>query len=245
MSGGAPAVEFDGLSVAYRDAPVLRNVSFRVPTGVVMGVVGPNGAGKSTLLKASLGLVPALTGSVRFFGEPFAPVRGLVGYMPQSASVDWDFPATVGDVVLMGTYGRGGHRPDRAARAAAARALERVDMAEFSRRQIGELSGGQRQRVFLARVLAQGPDLFLMDEPFAGIDAASGQRIVSVLEELRDQGRTVVLVHHDLATLDRICDWVTLLNVEVVASGPVSEALEPDNLHVTYGGAGLDWAVAR
>lgn len=224
------------LSVAYSAVPVLHGVDFRVPQGVVMGIVGPNGAGKSTLIKAMLGLVPTLTGEVRFFGEPLARLRRRVGYMPQATSVDWDFPTTVLDVVTMGTYGDLGwlRRPGRRERDRAIAALEQTGIPELSGRQIGQLSGGQRQRVFLARTLVQAPDLYVMDEPFQGIDAKSRQAIMTVLHTLREQGKTVVLVHHDLATVADYCDHVTLLNRKVIASGSVEEAYTRANIQRAY-----------
>ncbi|MGU3498112.1 metal ABC transporter ATP-binding protein [Mycobacterium sp. C31M] len=224
------------LSVAYRLDPVLRGVDFRVPTGVVMGVVGPNGAGKSTLMKAMLGLVKPLTGTTEFFGRPLNRVRRRIGYMPQSSSVDWDFPTTVLDVVTMGTYGGLGwiRRPGSSERQRAQAALEQTGMADLAARQIGELSGGQRQRVFLARALVQAPDLYFMDEPFQGVDAKSQQAIGHVLRSLRGQGKTVVIVHHDLATVRDYCDHVTLLNRRIVASGPVDEAFTLANVRTAY-----------
>jgi manganese/zinc/iron transport system ATP- binding protein len=224
------------LSVAYRAEPVLRNVDLFVPRGVVMGVVGPNGAGKSTLIKAMLGLVKPLTGRTEFFGLPLARVRQRVGYMPQSATVDWDFPTTVQDVVLMGTYGSLGwlRRPGRAERARAMAAMEQTGIADLASRQIGELSGGQRQRVFLARTLVQSPDLYFMDEPFQGVDAKSQQAIVAVLHALREQGKTVVIVHHDLVTVREYCDHVTLLNQRVVSSGPAAESFTKENIRTAY-----------
>lgn len=226
----------ENLSVAYRDDPVLRSVDFRVPQGVVMGIVGPNGAGKSTLIKAMLGLVKPLTGSSEFFGNPLARVRQRIGYMPQSTSVDWDFPTTVLDVVTMGTYGSLGwlRRPGKTERARAVAALEQTGIPDLAARQIGELSGGQRQRVFLARTLVQAPDLYFMDEPFQGIDAKSQQAIVSVLHSLRAQGKTVVIVHHDLATVRDYCDYVTLLNRRIVASGPAEESFTKNNIRTAY-----------
>ncbi|KAB1641483.1 metal ABC transporter ATP-binding protein [Gulosibacter chungangensis] len=230
------ACSTENLSVAYRDDPVLRGVDFRVPQGVVMGIVGPNGAGKSTLIKAMLGLVKPLTGSSEFFGNPLARVRQRVGYMPQSTSVDWDFPTTVLDVVTMGTYGTLGwlRRPGKTERARAVEALEQTGIHDLASRQIGELSGGQRQRVFLARTLVQAPDLYFMDEPFQGIDAKSQQAIVTVLHSLREQGKTVVIVHHDLATVRDYCDHVTLLNRRIVATGPAEESFTKDNIRTAY-----------
>ncbi|WP_084403008.1 metal ABC transporter ATP-binding protein [Schaalia suimastitidis] len=238
------ALNVDSLSVAYRDIPVLRNATIEIPQGTVTGIVGPNGAGKSTLLKAALGILPSLSGAVTFFGQPLEHVRRRVGYMPQSASVDWDFPATVHDVVLMGTYGslRWGRRPNAKQKAQAQEALARVDMSAYANRQIGELSGGQKQRVFLARVLAQDPELFLMDEPFAGIDAASERSIMDVLVTLREQGRTVVLVHHDLSSLKRVCDRVVLLNHSVIAHGSIDDVMTAANLRAAYGTPAMEWA---
>lgn len=236
MSDAAPPWQVQGLSVAYRRDPVLREVDLLVPPGVVMGIVGPNGAGKSTLLKAALGLVAPLAGRVEFFGHPLARVRHRVGYMPQSASLDWDFPATVFDVALMGTYGSLGwlRRPGRRERLRAAEALEQCGIADLTDEVVGELSGGQRQRVLLARALAQQPDLFLADEPFQGVDAPSQTAIVEVLHSLRDEGRTVVLVHHDLVTLPQYCSHVTLLNRRVLASGPVADVFTPEAVRSTY-----------
>ncbi|MBB1048097.1 metal ABC transporter ATP-binding protein [Dietzia cercidiphylli] len=225
-----------GVSVAYHAEAVLRGVDFRVPQGVVMGIVGPNGAGKSTLIKAMLGLVPPLTGTSEFFGQPLSRVRRRVGYMPQSTTVDWDFPTTVLDVVTMGTYGSLGwfRRPGKNERARAVAALEQTGIPGLAARQIGELSGGQRQRVFLARALVQEPDLYFMDEPFQGIDAKSQQAIVSVLHTLREQGKTAVIVHHDLATVRDYCDHVTLLNRRIVASGPSEQSFTKENIRTAY-----------
>lgn len=233
-----PAAGTQHLTVAYHGRPVLQDVSMTVPRGVVMGVIGPNGSGKSTLLKAMLGLVTPSAGETRFFGEPLPRVRQRVGYMPQHTAVDWDFPTTVADVVLMGTYGRLGwlRRPGRAERAAAAEAMEATAITDLADRQIGQLSGGQRQRAFLARTLAQRPDLYVMDEPFQGVDVVSQQAIVEVLHELRRQGRTVILVHHDLATVTTYCDHVTLLGRgEMVASGEVGQNFTDAHIASAYG----------
>lgn len=247
-----PVARARGLSVAYHAEPVLRGIDLSVPAGVVMGVVGPNGSGKSTLLKAMLGLVPRLTGQVEFFGEPLDRVRRRVGYMPQHTSVDWDFPTTVADVVTMGTYGSLGlfRRPGRKEHARAREAMDRTGITNLADRQIGQLSGGQRQRVFLSRTLAQDPDLYLMDEPFQGVDIVSQQAIVDVLHVLRAQGRTIVLVHHDLGTVPDYCDRVTLLNSgRLVASGALDEVFTGENLRITYGlptdGPGLPWGASR
>ncbi len=236
MSTAPIACRARNLSVAYRAEPVLRGVNFSVPLGSVMGIVGPNGAGKSTLIKAMLGLVTPLTGTVDFSGRPLDQVRRRIGYMPQSTSVDWDFPTTVIDLVTMGTYGELGwiRRPGKAERARAMAALEQTGIPNLAARQIGELSGGQRQRAFLARALAQAPDLYFMDEPFQGIDAKSQQAMVDVLQDLRARGKTIVMVLHHLATVRDYCDHVTLLNVSVVASGPADEAFTKENIRTAY-----------
>jgi manganese/zinc/iron transport system ATP- binding protein len=201
-------------------------------------VVGPNGAGKSTLLKAALGVIPRVSGEVTVFGAPVERARGRIAYVPQRASVDWDFPATVEDVVLMGLYRRLGllGRITGRHRAEARDCLARVGMADFADRQIGRLSGGQQQRVFLARALAQGAELYLLDEPFAGVDAATERAIIDVLKALRAEGRSVVCVHHDLATVRSYFDHVFLINVRRIAEGPVAETFTADALSRTYGG---------
>ena len=232
------ALAIRGLTVSYGDRPAIFSVDATFPAGAMSAIVGPNGAGKSTLLKAALGVVPRVSGSVGVFGRPLAEQRHRVAYVPQRASVDWDFPARVIDVVLMGLYrGLGLLRPVRARhRAQAMACLERVGMGAFAERQIGRLSGGQQQRVFLARALAQGADLYLLDEPFAGGDAATERAVVEVLKGLRAEGRTVVAVHHDLATVGDYFDHVFLINVRRVAEGPVATAFTAEALQATYGG---------
>lgn len=230
----SPAAEVAGLTVDYRSHRALNNVSATVPAGRVTGVIGPNGSGKSTLLKAMLGLIPA-TGATTLFGLPLSRARNRVGYMPQSASVDWDFPATVRDVVTMGTYGSLGwfRRPGRTQRATADAAMAQTGVTDLADRQIGALSGGQRQRVFLARTLAQQPDLLMMDEPFAGIDAASESAILEALEQLPDV--SIMIVHHNLATVRELCDDVIILKEgRLVAAGPVADALTEENLQAAY-----------
>jgi len=232
------ALHVEDLTVAYDDDPVLWDIDLDVPPGVMAAIVGPNGAGKSTLLKAALGLVRPVAGHVYLFGLPFSRARGRVAYVPQRSSVDWDFPAHALDVVTMGLYGRLGwfRRPGRAETARAMAALEQVGMQDFARRQIGQLSGGQQQRVFLARALVQDADLILLDEPMAGVDAVTERAIVEVLQSLRDAGRTVIVVHHDLQTVERYFDWLVMLNVRVIAQGPVAEVYTPENLRAAYGG---------
>ncbi|MEM9380878.1 MAG: metal ABC transporter ATP-binding protein [Planctomycetota bacterium] len=232
------ALELVGLTVAYDAVPVVWDASLRLERGRLLAIVGPNGAGKSSLIKAVLGMVPRVAGRVRSFGSDPAQDRSRVAYVPQRTSVDWDFPASVLDVVVMGTYGRLGwfRRPGRAEHEAARAALATVEMDGFEGRQISELSGGQQQRVFLARALVQDADLYLMDEPFAGVDAVTERAIVSILQRLRDAGTTIVCVHHDLTTVADTFDDVVLLNCDVVAFGPVESTFTRENVEATYGG---------
>lgn len=226
------------LTVSYGAKPVLFGVDFDATPRALTAVVGPNGAGKSTLLKAALGLLPAHSGCVRFFGRPLEESRGRVAYVPQRESVDWDFPASALDVAAMGLYRRIGWfgRVSGKWQKLAKEALDRVGMADFASRQIGELSGGQQQRVFLARALAQDADLLLLDEPFAAVDAATEEAIVGILKGLRDQGKAALVVHHDLTTVPQYFDSVLLINLRVVAAGPVASAFTQENLRRTYGG---------
>ena len=226
------------MTVAYRRRPVLWDVDFDAPAGALVAIVGPNGAGKSTLIKACLGLVPRASGVVEFWGMPYARARSRIGYVPQRESVDWDFPVSALDVVCMGRYRAiGWFRPVRARdKAAAMIHLERMGLGALAHRQIGQLSGGQQQRVFLARALAQEADLYFMDEPFAGVDAATERAIVDVLRELRAQGKTVICVHHDIQTVPSYFDHALLLNMRVVAAGPVHAVFTEENLRKTYGG---------
>jgi len=228
----------DGLTVGYGRKPVLWGVDYRAPASSLVAIVGPNGAGKSTLIKAVLGLLPLASGSIEFWGRPLAEMRRRVGYVPQRGSVDWDFPVSVEEVVTMGRYGMlGWLRPvARRHRQAALACLDQVGMADFAGRQISQLSGGQQQRVFLARALAQESDLYFMDEPFAGVDAATETALVEVLRRLKAEGRTVIVVHHDLSTVPDYFDEVLLLNGRVVAAGPVRETFTPGNLQQAYGG---------
>jgi len=232
------AVHVEDLTVAYHAKPVLWDVDLDVPPGVMAAIVGPNGAGKSTLIKAVLGLIRPTAGHVSLFGRPYAEQRHRVGYVPQRTSVDWDFPTTVADVVEMGLYGQLGwlRRPGRAERARALAALEQVGLSDYRDRQIAQLSGGQQQRTFLARALVQDADVYFLDEPMAGVDATSERAIVEVLRELRDQGKTVVVVHHDLQTVRTTFDWMMFLNVRAIAQGPVEEVYTAGNLRATYGG---------
>ena len=226
------------LTVAYHRKPVLWDIDLTLPEGRLIAVVGPNGAGKSTFIKAVLGLVPRASGSVTIYGESYETQRHLVGYVPQRESVDWDFPINALDVVAMGLYRRiGWFRPvGRSHRQIAMEALGKVGMANFAKRQISQLSGGQQQRVFLARALAQDAQLYFMDEPFAGVDVATERAIIALLKELKAAGKTCVVVHHDLQTVPTYFDHVVLLNMRLVAAGPVDTVFNEENLKKTYGG---------
>lgn len=232
------AFEVHDMTVAYHRRPVLWDIDLAIPEGKLVGIVGPNGAGKTTLIKAALGLVPLASGKVEIYGKRYEEQRHLIGYVPQRESVDWDFPVTVRDVVLMGTYGRLGwfRRPGKAERAIAMQCLEQVGMAAYAKRQIRQLSGGQQQRVFLARALAEDARVYFLDEPFAGVDAATEAAIVELLRSLRSAGKTVLVVHHDLQTVDEYFDFVILLNMRLVACGPVETTYTTENLQKTYGG---------
>jgi manganese/zinc/iron transport system ATP- binding protein len=232
------ALAIDDLTVAYDSKPALWDVDLEIPEGVLLGIVGPNGAGKSTLIKSVLNLIPRAAGTVRFYGKPYEQARSIVGYVPQRGSVDWDFPTSVIDVVTMGLYGKLGwfKRPGRAEKDLALHALGQVGMADFAQRQISQLSGGQQQRTFLARALVQDAQIYFMDEPFTAVDAVTERAIINILRELRERGKTVLVVHHDLQTVEDYFDWVTLLNVEIIASGPTADTFTPENLRKTYGG---------
>jgi manganese/zinc/iron transport system ATP- binding protein len=231
-------VEVRGLSVALSDQPVLRGVDLAVERGTRLALVGPNGAGKSTLIKTVLDLVKRTAGHVTVMGAPYRRQRRRVGYVPQRSSVDWDFPTTALDVVTMGRYGHLGwlRRPGRAERELAMQALVEVGMADLARRQISQLSGGQQQRVFLARALVQEADIYFLDEPMAGVDATTERAIVTLLHRLRDAGKTVIVVHHDLQTVSSYFDWIVILNGRIIAQGPVPEVYTMENLHKAYGG---------
>lgn len=232
-----PAIQIDDLTVAYDYKPVLWDIDLVVPEGVLMAIVGPNGAGKSTLIKSILGIIKPIAGSVQVFGQPYKKQVDKVAYVPQKGSVDWDFPTVALDVVMMGTYGSLGwiKRPGLKEKKLALEALEKVGMLEFKNRQISQLSGGQQQRIFLARALVQNASIYLMDEPFQGVDATTEKAIINILKELRKQGKTLIVVHHDLQTVPEYFDWVTFLNVKGIASGPVKDIFNDDNLTKTYG----------
>ncbi len=237
-SGKKMPLSVRDLTVAYHRKPVIWDLDLEIPEGKLIGIVGPNGAGKSTLIKACLDLIPTVSGQIEIYGEPYKKQRSLVGYVPQRESVDWDFPASALDVVTMGLYGRiGWFRPVRRRHKEIARqALERVGIADLADRQISQLSGGQQQRVFLARALAQDAQLYFMDEPFAAVDASTERAIVALLKELKKQGKTTLVVHHDLGTVAQYFDWLVMLNMRIVAAGPTAEVFTTENLHRTYGG---------
>jgi manganese/zinc/iron transport system ATP- binding protein len=233
-----PALEVHDLTVAFDRKPVLWDVDLTIPKGKLVGVIGPNGAGKSTLIKSIMGIIPPSSGYIHVFDKPLDEVRKQISYVPQRESVDWDFPASVMDVVLMGRYSKLGlfKRPRKADRDVAMDCLKKVGMEAYFNRQISQLSGGQQQRTFLARALAQQADLYFMDEPFAGVDAASEKAIINLLREMTNSGKTVIVVHHDLQSVTQYFDWVILLNTRLVASGPTSTTFNQQNLQETYGG---------
>lgn len=231
-------VEVHDLTVSYQKKPVLWDVDFDIPEGKLIAVVGPNGAGKSTLIKAIMGLLEPVSGHVLIYGKPLDEQRQRIGYVPQRETVDWDFPINVMDLVVMGRYShlKIFQRPSKKDREIAEKALEQVGMLPYAKRQISQLSGGQQQRVFLARALAQDADIYFMDEPFAGVDASTESAILELLRELRSAGKTVIVVHHDLQTVSDYFDWVMLLNLRLVAFGPMKETFTTENLQKAYGG---------
>lgn len=237
------ALEINDLTVAYREKPVLWDIDLNVPKGVMMAIVGPNGAGKSTLIKSALGLVKPVAGDVKIFGTDYITQRKKVAYVPQRTSVDWDFPTTVLDVVMMGTYGKLGwfRRPGIKEKSAALDALQRVGMDSYAARQISELSGGQQQRTFLARALVQDAEIYFLDEPFAGVDTKTEKHIVNILKELKSSGKTIIAVHHELMTVKEYFDYIALINVKLVNSGKVSEIFNAENIRLTYGGHSNIW----
>ncbi|MBG9785237.1 metal ABC transporter ATP-binding protein [Shouchella lehensis] len=229
----------ENISAAYRRNTVLKNVSFTVEKGSLTGIVGPNGAGKSTLIKTLLNLHPPLSGQVYFFDSSLKRQKSRVGYVPQRGSVDWDFPTNALDVVLMGLYRRIGWLkwPKKKHKEKAMDALRKVGMEDYAKRQISQLSGGQQQRVFLARALVQDADLYFMDEPFAGVDAATERAIMTILKQLRADGKTVLVVHHDLQTVKDYFDHVLFLNKTIIAHGKTEEIFTASNITKAYGGA--------
>ncbi|MHC1724822.1 MAG: metal ABC transporter ATP-binding protein [Syntrophobacteraceae bacterium] len=238
QSSRIPAIEVSNLTVSYGPKPALLDVSFQIEKGMLVGVIGPNGAGKSTLIKAILGLVRRDVGEVRIMGMSADEAKGLVAYVPQKGSVDWDFPITVEEVTMMGRYGYipWYRSPSEEDRRIIKEALEMVRLGEFRTRQIGQLSGGQQQRLFIARALAQGSEILLLDEPFAGVDAATEKAILELLERARNTGRTLVVVHHDLATAGRYFDRLMLIKQRMFAYGAPQAVLSEDLLTEVYEG---------
>jgi manganese/zinc/iron transport system ATP- binding protein len=233
-----PALEVHNLTVSYHRKPVLWDIDFTIPKGKLVGIVGPNGSGKTTLLKTIMGLMESDSGYTEIFGKSLKDVRSKVSYVPQRESVDWDFPADVMDVVSMGRYSKSKilKRLTSKDKEIAKEALEKVQMLPYAKRQIGQLSGGQQQRVFIARSLAQKAELYVMDEPFVGVDAATEEAILKLLSEMKNEGKTVVIVHHDLQTAYEYFDWIILLNTRLVASGPKDEVFTREKLQEAYGG---------
>ena len=233
-----PILEVQNLTVTYDNKPALWNADFGIPKARMVGIVGPNGAGKSTLLKSVMGLIPKSSGYVKFFNTNLDSVRKKIAYIPQKESVDWDFPATVFDIVEMGRYGNKSlfKRLNKNDKKIAQEALAKVKMLDFADRHISELSGGQQQRVFIARALAQEADVYLMDEPFAGVDMASEKTIVTILDQLQNEGKTIFVVHHNLQTAMEYFDWMILINKRILASGPIEDVFTPELLQKTYDG---------
>jgi len=233
-----PVIEITNLTVGYDKKPVLWNINLSLPKGVLVGIIGPNGAGKSTLIKTIMNLVSPQSGYVKLFGKDLREVRNKISYVPQRESVDWDFPASVFDIVLMGRYAKIGlfKKANEQDKKIAHEALEMVGMLPFKNRQIAQLSGGQQQRVFLARALAQKADLYFMDEPFVGVDAATEQSIVDLLRLMRQEGKTVIVVHHDLISARKYFDWAVLINKRLVHAGPTETTMTKEKLFETYGG---------
>ena len=231
-------IEVHDLTISYHKKPALWNVDIDLPEGKIIGIIGPNGAGKSTLLKAIMGLLPMASGYIKIYDQPLEEIRNKVSYVPQRGSVDWDFPANVREVVTMGLYKQQKwyERTSQKDKENVEKALEKVGMLPFANRHISQLSGGQQQRVFLARAMAQNADLYLMDEPFAGVDASTESSILDLLGAMRDEGKTIVVVHHDLQTAKDYFDHIVLLNTRLIAVGPTNEVLTPQHLQDAYGG---------
>lgn len=230
------SVEVRDLQVSYHDKVVLENIDFSIDSGKLIGIIGPNGAGKSTLIKAILGLVSIDKGDIKINGHPLSGMRKKIAYVPQRTNIDWDFPILVKDTVLLGTYPKLGlfHRPTKEDKDWAMECLIKVGIEEYANNQIGELSGGQQQRVFVARSLAQNADIFFLDEPFVGIDVTSEEIIIDILRELRNEGKTVFVVHHDLLKVEGYFDDIILINKELIGAGPVEEVFKPDLMEEAY-----------
>lgn len=231
------ALQVEQLSVTYDKTPILWDISLTVPAGRIIGIVGPNGAGKSTLIKSILGLVQPLSGKISFFGKPLKEAKLKIAYIPQRESVDWQFPITVQELVLMGRYGELGlfRRPRPADYQAVVHYLEVVGLTAFKDRQISQLSGGQQQRAFLARALIQEAEIYFLDEPFVGIDAATEQLMIQLMKKMAQEGKTLLIVHHDLSSVENLFSWLILLNLRLIASGEVHKVFTPYYLKQAYG----------
>ena len=237
MNTSSPVLEIHDLVVSYRHKPVLWNIDLTFPSGKLIGILGPNGAGKSTLLKAILGMLPPNSGWVKFWGQTLDQHRKRISYVPQRETVDWDFPISVEEVVMMGRFPHIGlwRKTSPYDHQKVQEALAQVDLLPLARRQISQLSGGQQQRVFLARALAQEADLYFMDEPFSAVDATTEQALLKIFKKITATGKTVIVVHHDLYTTQAYFDWLALLNMRVVATGPTTKVLTPHFLKEAYG----------
>ena len=241
MESEMMALKVHDLTVAYDYKPVLWDIDLEIPVGKLVAIVGPNGAGKTTLIKAVMGLIKPVSGKIKFSSLNTNKINNKIAYVPQSGSVDWDFPATVLDIVMMGRYGHLGwfKRPGKKEKEMALKTLDVVGMKNYKNRQISELSGGQQQRVFLARALIQEAEIYFMDEPFKGVDAQTEKSIVKLLKELKEQGKTVIVVHHDLQTVKDYFDWLTLINLRIIANGEAEEVFNKENIELTYGDCSL------
>jgi manganese/zinc/iron transport system ATP- binding protein len=232
------SIEVHNLSVSYQNVPVLWDIDFSLPKGQIIGIIGPNGSGKSTLLKAIMGLIPLASGNVKVLNKNLSLVRDQLAYVPQRETVDWNFPASVEDVVLMGRYKKGNlfRRLTKIDKVIAQESIEKVKLEKYKERQISQLSGGQQQRVFIARALAQGASIYIMDEPFVGVDMATEKTILDLLIQMKEEGKTIIIVHHDIQTVSNYFDYIVMLNTRLIAHGPTSEVLTEENLQATYGG---------
>jgi manganese/zinc/iron transport system ATP- binding protein len=232
------SIEVHNLSVSYQNVPVLWDIDFSLPKGQIIGIIGPNGSGKSTLLKSIMGLIPLASGNVKVLSKNLSLVRDQLAYVPQRETVDWNFPASVEDVVLMGRYKKGNlfRRLTKIDKVIAQESIEKVKLEKYKERQISQLSGGQQQRVFIARALAQGASIYIMDEPFVGVDMATEKTILDLLIQMKEEGKTIIIVHHDIQTVSNYFDYIVMLNTRLIAHGPTSEVLTEENLQATYGG---------
>lgn len=231
------AIEIKHLNVSYYDHLVLNDINLNIPKGVMCAISGPNGAGKTTLVKSILNFIPHLTGSIKINGKDLKKEIDNISYVPQKESVNWQFPTTVSDVVLMGTYRELGwfKRPGKTQKDKANQAMKQLGILDLANKEIASLSGGQQQRVFLARMLCQDADIIFLDEPLVGIDKKSEQIIMNILNQLKAEGKTIIVVHHDLATIEKYFDYLVLVNHKIVSSGYVKDIFTPDNINQAYG----------